>query len=227
MMSRLHLALLPITVALSTGCISNTQVQYFPDQRGPIYCSLLQGNVRPVRPQSNLFEPVALSNWPGAFALRNPASNEAVIVVNEANVREAIAQPLYERSWGKDKLVGVRLLLQIDLAQDSITSNHVRSYLANQFPGIQISNTVAADVLLQVFSIWVGSEYLRTPCDGVMQTNIPFELLLPPVEGARFLMDDSNDLQLAGMILYTDTVTGWKFHKSYTVSRQQFKVRPQ
>lgn len=209
---------------LCSSCVKNTNISYFPDQRGPLYCHLA-GDGRSVRPPPKFYEFVPIPNWPKAFVLRDNIANEAVVIANEASVLAATAQPIYQSHWGKEELIAVKLLVEISLVQDRIVVDEATKYLKFKFPGVQTSDTVLSDTLIQVYSIWLGSEYTRTPCDGVISTMLPFEMTLAADEGIRFLRDTSEDLQIAGLIVYNDVKTGWKINKSFSLNRSQFKVK--
>jgi len=77
---------------------------------------------------------------------------------------------------------------------------------------------VICGLFLKLMALGSGVPRLRAPrfsgCPRLCQA------LLSPA-----LRDRSDDLQIAGLVAYTDAKTGWKINKSFSVTRSQFKVR--
>lgn len=217
---RVALALL---LPLLNGCVSNTAISYFPDQRGPFFCRLSDP---PATEAFRLqeYEVVALPNWPSAFALRKSSTNEIVIVANSMRVHSANANAIYERRWGQDRLAAVKLLVVVGIENDPELLQAVRRDLSTRYPASTFFDSLATDMLVDIYSMWIGSEYTRVPCDGAALDSIPFEMTLPAADARAFLASDPQSLQVAGRVLYRDAKTGWRLHRSFSIKRQEFSV---
>lgn len=211
------------SIIIVSGCASNTYINYFPDQRGPLYCRL---NDKPSVEsyKSNDYEVVQLPNWERAFALRKPSTNEFVILANSMVIKKARAEAIYEESWWRRRLAAVKLLVVVGIENEKDDLDRVREELAAKYPGAVITESVAADILIDIYSVWLGSEYIRAPCDGVALDSIPFEITLAPGDGSSFLKAKGQELQLAGRVLFRDAISGWRFHRSFSINRQDFEV---
>jgi len=218
--------LIIIPVFMIAGCVSNTNISYFPDQRGPFYCQLGDSQGTDIYRNSD-FEVLTLQNSPNAFALRKESTNEIVVLANSMHVISAKANPIYEHQWWGKKIVAVKLLVVVGIKSDPKLLDAVRSELSPKFPGAVYSESLAKDIFIDIYSIWLGSEYTRTPCDGVALDNIPFEITLPGEDGTNFLSANGEALQLAGRVLYRDAKSGWRFHRSFSLQRKEFTVADQ
>lgn len=210
-------------VFLLTGCVSNTNISYFPDQRGPFYCRLSDVSGGDAGKRFD-FEVVAINNSQDAFALRNPATNEIVILSNKMRISSAVANPVYEYHWWKKKVAAVKILVNVGIENDANVLKVVRDELTTKYTGASFYESKATDIFVDIYSIWLGSEYTRSPCDGTALDNIPFEVTLPGDDAVRFLSADQGSLQFAGRVLYRDAKTGWRFHRSFSLKRGDFTV---
>lgn len=212
-----------ILTLLLAGCISNTNVSYFPDQRGPFYCRLGDTPGEDAGKRFD-FEVVAINNPQDAFALRSPSTNEIVILANKMKILAATANPTYEYHWWKREVAAVKILVNVGLGSDENVLKSVRDELSLKYPGASFYESMATDIFVDIYSIWLGSEYTRSPCDGTALDNIPFEVTLPGNDAVRFLAAGRESLQFAGRVLYRDAKSGWRFHRSFSLHRGDFMV---
>jgi hypothetical protein len=212
-----------ISTIVLTGCVSNNHINYFPDQRGPLYCHL--GDTPSAQAyRSTDYEVVPIENWPQAFVLRKSSTNEFVVLANSLLIKSAQAKAVYESSWWRQKLVAIKILVMVGIENQKEIVDRVKGELATKYPGAVITEPVPADILVDLYSIWLGSEYIRAPCDGVALDNVPFEITLPPEDGAAFLRAKDDQLQLAGRIIFRDAISGWRFHRSFSLNRGDFEL---
>jgi hypothetical protein len=208
---------------LLTGCVSNTKISYFPDQRGPFYCRLSDAPGGDSGKRFD-FEVVAINNPQDAFALRNSSTNEIVILSNRMKISAATANPIYEYQWWRRKVAAVKILVNVGIESDANVLKSVRDELSPKYPGASFYESKATDIFVDIYSIWLGSEYTRSPCDGTALDNIPFEVTLPGDDAVRFLGAGRESLQFAGRVLYRDAKTGWRFHRSFSLQRGDFTI---
>lgn len=201
-----------------------TNVVYFPDQRGPFYCRIADGdNISPRSSQD--YETVPVANWPQVFALKKTGTNEIVVLANSIRVKTASANVIYgKRWWNRRYPEALRLLIILEVAGDVPTINAVRTGLLKQYPGSTILESVPADLVLDLYSLWFGTEYTRNPCDGISTDHIPFEITIPASEADTFFHASDKTIQIAGRILYRDLKSGWRFNRSFTVKKGDFVV---
>lgn len=217
-----QLVLSLLSAIVFTGCVSNTYVNYFPDQRGPLYCHL--GDTPNAQAYKTTdYEVVPIENWHEAFVIRKSSTNEFVVLANSLVIKSAQAKAEYESSWGREKLVAIKILVIVGIDNQKEVIDRIKGELITNYPGAVITDPVPADILVDFYSIWLGSEYIRAPCDGVALDNVPFEITLSPEDGAAFLRAKDDQLQLAGRVLFRDAISGWRFHRSFSLNRGDFE----
>lgn len=206
------------------GCANVTKISYFPDQRGPFVCRLLNAD-GVSREVDRGYEVVSLPNWQKAFALRKASTNEVVLFTNNLKVANAQARGIYEKTWfGEKKLVAVKIIVLISIENDPKLRDEAIREINRLYAGTNIVDSVMSDIVVDLYTFWLGSEYTRAPCQGVALDEIPFEITLPTGDGQEFLLAASEDIQIAGRVLFRDARSGWLFHRSFTVKRGDFSI---
>ncbi len=216
--------LVAVMLLLLQACGTTTNISYFPDQRGPFVCRITDAPSQ-LWPDSQEFETIPLSNWPKFFALRKPATNEIVVLANDVKVKQATANRIYTEKFGQRKTVAVKILMVVGL--DGASLQPLKKELLQRFPGANISESIPVELVVDLYSMWLGSEYVRAPCDGIGLDNIPFEVTLPQLDGDRFIASPLDSLQFAGRVMYRDARSGWRFHRSFSLKRSEFSVLPE
>ncbi len=211
-----------ILFLLATPCVGacTQNIQYFPESRAPFVCNL-SGSTGAER-GAEWFEPLALARNKDAFAVRDTRSSNVVLVANRMKVLSATARAFYDETLGERVLSGVKLMLVVGLEVDSSIFANASQEIKELLPSAHIIESRGAEIVVDLYSTWLGTEYARRPCDGVAMDAIPIDAVLTGRDAREFLESNQTFYVLAGRLFYKDAISGWRFHRSFSVKRSDF-----
>lgn len=211
-------ALLILVVICLSSC--STNIYLYDRSDAPFFCE--QTYRGPYETVSNDYVQLPLGDrYQDFFVLKKSDDSDFLIVKNRIDFVKAGYAEFYEDTWFRKKLAGAKVLVQSDMNGPSSDLEGLIAEIRSSYPDAKFRRPSMVDISVLPYSEWLAVDYAKKPCESIILGDLFLEFRLLPDEVTEFRQLSDDSLVLGVTVIFTDFPSGWRFHRSFSLRKEQ------